>query len=196
VAPPPTVPGAPTNLAASASSGAIALSWTAPGSTGGAEITNYRIYRGTNAGAETFLVQVGNVTTYSDTGLTNGVTYYYRIAAVNSVGEGPQSNEASATPATASAPGAPTNLAASPAKPRGVALSWTAPGNGGSPITGYEIWRGTATGAEAMLATTSGTATSYKDTTASKGVTYWYYVKAVNAVGTGLASNEASAVAR
>jgi hypothetical protein len=58
------------------------------------------------------------------------------------------------------------------------------------------VWRGTAAGLEAKVATTSGTGTTYKDTGAKKGVTYWYFVKAVNAVGAGPSSGEVSAVAR
>ena len=95
-----TVPGAPTGLSASHSggpkSGKIALSWSAPANDGGAAITNYRIYRGTTSGGETLLTTVGNVLSYLDTGLTQGTTYYYKVAAVNSVGTGAQSNEANA----------------------------------------------------------------------------------------------------
>ena len=43
-----------------------------------------------------FLTTVGNVLTYTDSGLTTGVTYYYQVSAVNSEGEGPRSNVASA----------------------------------------------------------------------------------------------------
>jgi fibronectin type 3 domain-containing protein len=194
--PSPTPPNAPTALSASAGHGTVDLRWTAPSDTGGAAITNYRIYRGSAASGESLLVQVGNTTTFQDAGLTNGTTYFYRVAAVNSAGEGPLSNEASATPGAAAVPGAPTGLTATPGKPRGIALSWTAPASdGGSPITAYEVWRGDAQGTETKL-TTLGTATSYKDTTAIKGVTYWYLVKAVNAVGAGPGSTEASAIAR
>jgi len=194
--PPPTVPGAPSGLSANASAGAVSLRWTAPAADGGAQVTGYRIYRGTASGAEVFTAQVANVTTYQDSGLANGVAYFYRVSAVNSVGEGAPSNEATATPTLGSVPGAPTNLTASPARPRGVALSWTAPTNtGGSAITGYEIWRGTGAGLETKL-TTTGTATSYKDTSAQKSVRYFYFVRAVNAVGAGPSSQEVSAVAR
>lgn len=95
-----TVPGAPTGLTASHSggpkSGKIGLSWQAPAPNGGPAVTNYRIYRGTTAGGETLLTTVGNVLTFTDSGLAQGKTYFYKVAAVNSVGTGPQSNGASA----------------------------------------------------------------------------------------------------
>jgi hypothetical protein len=94
------VPSAPLNLqAVSSSSTQIHLAWSAPASDGGASITNYKIYRGTSPGGEspTPLVTIGNQLYYDDRGLTPGITYYYKVSAVNSVGEGSKSNEASAT---------------------------------------------------------------------------------------------------
>jgi len=183
-------------LAGSAGSGVVNLTWSAPSTDGGSAITGYRIYRATTAGSEIFLIAVGNVTTYADTGVTNGTPYFYKVAAVNSVGESVQSNEASATPQVASAPGAPRNLAATAGKPRGVSLTWQAPAsNGGSAITGYEVWRSTTSGTETLL-TTTGNVLSYKDTGAAKGTTYYYVVKALNSVGAGPASGEVSATAR
>jgi fibronectin type III domain protein len=90
---------------------------------------------------------------------------------------------------TATVPGAPT-LSASGGDAV-VHLTWTAPGDGGSPIEWYEIYRGTSSGSEVLLTTATGT--SYDDTAAANGTSYYYTVKAVNAIGTGPASNEVSA---
>lgn len=190
-----TVPGAPT-LSASAGNAVAHLTWTAP-SNGGSAITNYKVYRGTTSGGETLLTTLGNVTSFDDTGVTNGTTYFYKVSAVNGIGEGAQSNEASATPqAGASVPSAPQNLAAQPAKGKGVQLTWSPPAsNGGSPITAYNIYRGNAPGSETLL-TTVGNVTSFKDTSTTRGQTYYYTVTAVNAVGEGPASNEAFSVAK
>jgi hypothetical protein len=91
-------PSAPTNLVATAGNAQVGLTWQAPASNGGSPITNYKIYRGTSSNGETLLATIGNVLTYTDTAVTNGVTYYYQVSAMNAAGEGPRSNEASATP--------------------------------------------------------------------------------------------------
>jgi len=192
-----TVPSAPTLTSATAGNGQVALAWSAPASNGGSAISGYRVYRGTSSGAETLLTTLGVVTSYTNTGLSNGSTYYYRVSALNSVGEGALSNELSATPvAAATVPSAPLNLAASSRRPHGVNLAWSAPAsNGGSAISGYRVYRGTSSGAETLL-TTLGVVTSYTDTATSKGTVYYYKVVAFNAVGTGPFSNESSAIAR
>ena len=94
------VPSAPRGATASwgVNVGEVRLTWQAPASTGGASITNYRIYRGASAGSETFYAQVGNVLAYTDANLPNGTRYYYNVTAVNFVGEGPSSAETSNVP--------------------------------------------------------------------------------------------------
>ena len=199
--PSPTAPGAPTLTSASGGDGSVTLQWAVPASNGGATITNYMIYRGTSSGGEALLTTIGNVTGYVDLTVTNGTTYWYRMSAVNSVGEGPLSNELSATPQAASttAPGAPTNLTAAPANGRGVQLSWSVPSsNGGSPVTGYRIYRSTSPGVTPQSGTLVATVVnlSYKDTATVRGAKYYYVVTAVNAVGESAASNEAGATAK
>ncbi len=94
----PALPDAPTNLNVVAGDEQVVLTWHAPSSDGGATITSYRIYRGTSSGGETLFTTVGNVLTYTDTGLTNGQEYFYKVSALNSIGEGPMSNEVNVIP--------------------------------------------------------------------------------------------------
>jgi hypothetical protein len=82
------------------------------------------------------------------------------------------------------APSAPTLSATGGASP---ALSWTVPDNGGAPITGYSVLRKVGSGAESLLATTTGT--TYTDTTAPGGQNVTYRVTATNSAGTGAPSN-------
>ena len=185
-----TAPGAPTLTSATAGNGSVSLQWTPPAADGGATITNYKVYRSTQSGQEVFLTQLGNVTSYTDTGLTNGQIYWYKVSAVNAVGEGALSNERSATP-QATVPGAPT-LTSANAGNGSVSLQWTPPANGGATITNYNIYRSTQSGQEVFL-TQLGNVTSYTDPGLTNGQTYWYKVAAVNSVGVGALSNELSA---
>jgi hypothetical protein len=80
----PTAPGTPT---ASSTGTSATITWTAPADNGGQAVTSYRIQRSTdNINFSTIIADTGNtLLTYTDSGLTPGTTYYYRVAAINAV---------------------------------------------------------------------------------------------------------------
>jgi fibronectin type 3 domain-containing protein len=90
-----TVPSAPTGVSATAGVSQVSLSWTA---SSGA--TSYNVYRSTSSGGEGTTAYVSGLTgtSYTDTGVTAGTTYYYTVAAVNSAGTSAQSSQVSAAP--------------------------------------------------------------------------------------------------
>ena len=191
-----SAPSAPQNLIATAGNSQVSLSWSASSNNGGSTITGYNVYRGTTSGGEgtTPIATVsGSTLTFTDTGLTNGQTYYYTVTAVNSIGESPQSNEASVTPVGPPQP--PTGLTAT-GKLLQIGLNWNAPtDNGGAPVTGYVIERSTDGGStwSTIVSNTGNTGTMYMDKNVLPLTTYTYRVSAINDVGTSDPSNTASA---
>jgi fibronectin type 3 domain-containing protein len=169
------------------------LSWTMPSVSGSGSITSFRVYRGTTANGESpmAIAEVAG-TTYNDTGLTNGQKYFYKVRTVNSIGESLNSSETSATPTPpGSPPSEPRNLAAI-AGYRYIKLNWNVPlSDGNSTIIGYKIYRSLFSGNEIYLTQVAGT--TYNNTNLENGTTYFYRVAAVNALGTGSMSDEASA---
>jgi len=81
-------------------------------------------------------------------------------------------------------PGAP-KLVSATRLAAGVQLQWLEPDNGGSPLTGYNIFRGTSPGGETPLTTIAAVSPSFLDMTADPNTTYYYRVSATNGVGTG-----------
>jgi fibronectin type 3 domain-containing protein len=182
VAIPQTVPSAPRNLEESKGDSYIYLTWTEPLNDGGSPITNYLIYRSTEEGEKTLLAELDNVTEYNDTSVQNGVTYYYNVSAKNEVGEGMLSNELTIIPITI--PSEPRFLLAV-AMDDHINLSWNEPKeDGGSPISGYMIYRGETQGEEEFLKEV-GNVLFYDDDTVSGGKTYYYVVIAKNDAGEG-----------
>ena len=167
-------------LGNSAASGKPMLTWNA---VEGA--TSYRIYRSTSKGSGYSLLGTTTATSYTNTGAKAGTTYYYRVKACNDAGLSPYSNVVSGkvksvTPKP-SAPGVKIGHSASSGKPM---LTW----NAVSGATSYKVYRATSqNGTYSLLG--SVTATSYTNTGAKAGTTYYYKVKAVNSAGESAYSN-------
>jgi hypothetical protein len=175
-------PAAPTGVKATAADSQVTLSWNAvPGA------TSYHVKRATTSGGPYTTVATVTAPGDTDTGLTNGTTYYYVISAINAVGEGPNSSQVSATPQP-SLPAAPTNLSATGSNAQ-VSLTWTAP----SGATSYNLKRSTVSGGPYSTIQTNIQGTTTTDGTVTNGTTYYYVVSGVNGAGEGPNSQQASA---
>jgi cellulose 1,4-beta-cellobiosidase len=148
--------------------------------------TAYRIRRGTVSGGPYSTIATVASTSWTNTGLTNGTTYYYVVAGANAAGNGPNSGEASAMP-FAIIPPAPTNLTAKGGDAK-VTLAWT-PSSG---ATFYRVRRGTVSGGPYTTVATV-TNSLWANTGLTNGTTYYFVVVAGNSAGTSAASNQASA---
>jgi fibronectin type 3 domain-containing protein len=170
---PSQAPAAPSGLLASAANAQVSLTWSAS-----ATATRYNVKRGTTTGGPYTTVSSPTATNFTDTGLTNGTTYFYVVTAVNSTGESANSVQASATPvAPTQAPAAPTGLTATAGNAQ-VSLTWTA----SSGATSYNVKRGTTSGGP-YTQVSSVTVPSFLDTGLTNGTTYFYVVSAVNSIG-------------
>jgi fibronectin type 3 domain-containing protein len=179
-------PSAPIGLTAVGNETLIYLAWSVPNNDGGSQITGYKVYRGTTYGSETFIQALGTQTFFHDELVSGGVNYYYKVSAVNAVGESPLSEGAvGSLLAPPTVPGPPRDLNVDNGSSY-VQLTWNAPSSdGGSPVTGYNIYRNTNMDAAPVLLASVGDQLGYNDTTAINGITYHYRVSAVNVVGEG-----------
>jgi hypothetical protein len=186
----PRSPAVSPNLAAG-----VGLAWQPPASLGDPELHGYRIYRGTPGGTLSLRATVNsNASSFTDTAVVNGAAYAYQVAAFNAFGEGPRTTVVTAQRGTA--PGAPRSPVAS-SGPKGITLTWTAPAsNGGSTVTAYKIYRGTASGTESFLVSVGGSTFTYLDKAVAKKTKYFYWIGAENVLGEGPHSSEVSATAR
>jgi hypothetical protein len=186
------LPGAPGNLRTTPGNGEVKLAWDAASTNGGPAITNYTIYRSQSTGTETYLnTTIGPVLYFNDTTVTNDLTYYYYVRAVNSFGASENSNENYSTPKAL--PGVATILSAVPGD-HSVTLTWSAAAPNGASISAYHVYRSTVSGQEAKINQTAGTVLSLTDTVGLvNGVKYYYTVSAVSPNGWGPNSTEVNA---
>ena len=174
------VPTTPTvKIGNSATSGKPMLTWSA---VEGA--TSYRIYRSTSKGSGYSLLGTTTATSYTNTGAKAGTTYYYRVKAVNDAGLSAYSNVVSGQAKVTPKPSAPVVKIGNSSTSGKPMLTW----NAVSGATSYKVYRATSqNGTYSLLGTV--TATSYTNTGAKAGTTYYYKVKAVNSAGESAYSN-------
>ncbi len=181
----PGTPTAPINLVATTQTNQIALSWQ--DSSGGAA-TSYIVLRSSTSGSGYLPIatNAGNAkVTYTDTRVTNWLTYYYVVEAVNAIGVSFASAEASAS--AVGLPTVPTGLAAKPGDSV-VTLTWNAQANAES----FNVLRSTTSGS-GFVPIANVTTNGYTDSTAVNFTTYYYAINAANSIGTSANSVQVSA---
>jgi predicted phage tail protein len=193
---PATVPNAPASLTATDGNGEVVLTWPAVtgANTGGSPITGYEV-RVHLAGDAAYTSHIVTGLTYTATGLTNGQNYWFSVRAINAYGESDSAWSGTTTPA-AVAPGAPTAVTATPGN-TSVAVSWTAPvSDGGSAIAGYNVFvstipggLGTAANGSVLITGTTATVSGL-----TNGISYYFTVEAVNAMGPSSGSSQVTAI--
>ncbi len=175
------IPGtqAPTGLTATAGDSQVSLTWDRL-----REDLSFNLKRSTISGGPYIVIANPTSHQYADTGLTNGTTYFYVVAAQKSFGVTVDSAQVSATPSVQ----APTGLAAFAGNAK-VTLTW----NAISDATSYNVKRGTANGGP-YSQVSSVTNPTYTDTGLSNGTTYYYVVTAL--IGTLESANSTQASAK
>ncbi|MCZ6673965.1 MAG: fibronectin type III domain-containing protein [Verrucomicrobia bacterium] len=178
------VPNVPANMSASAfSMTRIDLTWT---DTADNE-TWFRIERKVGNGAFSQLIDiVGNLESYSDSGLTADTTYTYRIRSGNAAGLSSPSNESAATTPGVPIPSAPANLRLASTSVTQVSLAWDDSSNDED---GFRIERRDGNGEFEQIAELPAGSTAYSDTDVFELGDFTYHVFAYNGNGVSAFSN-------
>ncbi len=182
------VPDKPRGLEATATHGRVVLTWDDPGDD---SITGYMILRrvrvnDTGGDFGVLVADTGTAAlTYTDNTVAAGLTYTYRIKAINEHGVSERSRWFHIDTPAAPVPDKPRGLEATATHGR-VVLTWDDPGD--DSITGYMILRRVRvndTGGEfnVLVADTGTAALTYTDNTVAAGLTYTYRIKAINEHG-------------
>ena len=202
-----TVPAVPTDVGATPGDQSATVDWTAPLDDGGTPIVGFDVSVYDEFGV--LIDGLGGTagpadTSFEVTDLVNGTPYQFAVAAVNAAGSGPLSDLAGpVTPI--SVPGAPTDVTAVPVDVQtagftngAVTVSWTAPNDNGSPITGYTVSYGLTPVVGCTTAAEPGTdaATTCEVDGLTVGVEYSFTVTATNDLGSSSPSAAAIAIPR
>jgi len=179
------VPGAPILDSVVPGNTTAVITWHA-GINNGSPVTAYKVYRNGTVAP----VYAGLLLTYTDTGLINGVDYSYTVMATNLIGNSISSNTVHATPDVV--PGTPV-LGTITVGLNSVTVSWSAPYNAGSSITGYKVFYGTSATPTVNFASALAGDSQLVITGLNAATQYYFNIVAINAAGGSVASVDRTA---
>jgi hypothetical protein len=179
-----TGPYAPSGLSAAAvNSTQLRVAWT----DNSTNETGFRVFRRVSGGSYAAIADTAaNATSWVDGTGVAGTTYFYTVSALGAPFSSASSGEVSVY-----LPGplaAPTSLAATPLTSLQMNLSWT---DNSTQESGFKIMRRSGSGSYAQIATVGAGITTYRDSTVTPGVHYFYEVCAYSSSGNSPFSNEA-----
>lgn len=182
--PPAPIPGAPQNLSLAAkASGQIVLTWSA----GNAVATRFHVERQIGGGAFTEIgVVPASSTTLTDSGVTGGISYQYRVRAGSDYGFSAYSAVASGMVPVVSLPSAPTLQGAAISSSQ-THLSWSTTA---AAILLFSIERRTTTGVYSEISQPAATSTSFDDSGLIGSTSYLYRMRVQTGAGLSAYSNE------
>lgn len=190
---------APRQIEASAGFSSVTLNWVQPDSTGPFELSGYNIYRSFNREEQGMRInpEILKVTTYEDTGLSEGTEYFYRVQTVDLRGGMVMSLPVSAIPY--SRLGGPADVTVKAVSQESIRLSWLEPlVTGAAGIQGYNIFRSNNASSFSEQPLNIGIVKPYKDEAGRSfyydniilsrdppvpGVEYFYKIVPVDAYG-------------
>ncbi|HKR55784.1 MAG TPA: fibronectin type III domain-containing protein [Gemmatimonadales bacterium] len=177
------IPAAPTNLSSTAvTTTSVSLAWT----DGSTNENGFSIERQNGATWSQIAWVADNVTTYTNTGLTAGTAYSYRVLAFNGSGNSAVSNAITAyTTPVSQIPAAPTNLAATGVTTSSISVSWT---DTSSNENGFSIER-QINGTWTQVGWVADNVTAYTHTGLAAGTSYSLRVLAFNGSGNSATTN-------
>ena len=206
---PATKPPKPTDVTVSGGDASVTLGWTSGGN-GGSAITKWQYLKeagGTWDSTWTDICETStnsncpSVASHTVSDLTNGTAYKFKVRAVNTHGDGAES-DASASVTPAGRPPKPTNVTVSSGD-ASVTLGWTSGGDGGSEIIKWQYvkkvdsnpWEASWTDiCETATDRNCPSVTSHTVSSLNNGTTYKFKVRAVNAHGDGAESDASASV--
>jgi Zn-dependent metalloprotease/uncharacterized protein YjdB len=168
------IPAVPTSVkAASNSYNSIKVSWIAVSGASG-----YEVYRSTSSTGTYSKVSTTSALSYTNTGLTTGKSYYYKVRAYRTVGTMKVYSSYCSVVSSKPVPAVPSSVKAVLSAYNSIKTSWGAV----SGASGYQVYRATSsTGSYTLLSTT--TSTSYTNKSLTTNKTYYYKIRAYKTVG-------------